>query len=218
MHTRGWWIAVILMMVFSGGIVMADETGEGDGAAEPDPPSVTAGSVMVGGLLTLDTGYVVASGNYSQDQLSYYGDVIVDIGYPSWNDGSSGEYYHVGGSVGLRITALDGGRGLLAGVALGGGYSWLTVNDGGTASTVSDWQIGIVPQFGVRFGNESGIFGEAVMRLMLPLHGIFIYTDDTPPDTELGNPYSIFRYHAVYMPSGRPVGRLYLGVGYTFAN
>ncbi|MEE8441844.1 MAG: hypothetical protein V3S41_08995, partial [Spirochaetia bacterium] len=73
-------------------------------------------------------------------------------------------------------------------------------------------------QFGVRFGNESGIFGEAVMRLMLPLHGIFIYTDDTPPDTELGNPYSIFRYHAVYMPSGRPVGRLYLGVGYTFAN
>jgi hypothetical protein len=42
--------------------------------------------------------------------------------------------------------------------------------------------------------------------------------DDTPPDTELEGRYSIFRYHAVYMPSARAVGRLYPGVGYTFAN
>ena len=214
------------MMVFSGGVVAADE-GEtaADGEASVDGETaddealpVVSGSVMVGGLITSDTGYIIANGIYSQDRLSIYGDVILDIGYPTWDDGSSGDYYHVGGSVGFRLTAIHGGQGILMGVGLGGGYSWLTVTDGATVTTVSDWQIGIVPQFGIRFGRKSGIFGEAVMRLMLPLREIFIYPEDTPPDTELVDRYSIFRYHAVYMPNAIAVGRLYLGVGYTFAN
>lgn len=213
MQIRTGWISVGLVMVLSGGIVLAQD----DAGVEDNTP-VKSTSVMVGGLLTTDTGYIVASGTYSQDRLSYHADVIVDIGYPTWDDGTSGEYYHVGGTVGMRLTAIEGGQGLLAGLGLGGGYSWLTVNAGGTESTVSDWQIGIVSQFGLRFGNERGVFGEAVMRLMLPFREIFVYTEDTPPDTELEGRYSIFRYHAVYMPSARAIGRLYLGVGYTFAN
>jgi len=184
---------------------------------EEDLPAVKGGGIAVGGLVTPDTGYAVVSGTVSRDRLTYYGDVILDIGLPKWDDGSSGKYLHVGGMIGMRLTALSRGRGLLLGVGLGGGYSTLVVTDGPAVTTVSDWQIGVVPQFGVRAGSEKGLFGEAIFRLMLPLKPIFVYVGDTPPDTDTDT-NSIFRYQAIYMPSARPVSRFYLGFGYTFAN
>lgn len=216
MHRRIYVVAMALWLISSAVPVSGDDQGSGVAPPADAPPEVAAVSVTLGGLVTPDTGYAVVNGAYSLDRLTYYADAILDIGLPTWDDGSSGTYLGMGGSVGLRLTALPGGRGLLAGVAIGGGYSSLTVDSGGVLSTVSDWQIGIAPQFGVRFGRESGLYGEAVMRLLLPLKPVFIYTDDTPPDTDLTGSYSIFRYHAVYMPAAIAVGRFYLGVGYTF--
>lgn len=202
---------LVLFLVFAV-IAVAQET------TEPDAPPEKGWSLALGGLVTPDTGYLVTAGTVSRDRLSYHGDVIVDLGFPAWDDGSSGDYYHVGGMLGLRITALEFGRGILAGIGLGGGYSSLTVTDGSLVTTVSDWQIGIVPQVGVRFGSSRGLFGEAVLRLMLPLKPIFAYVGDTAPETELEGFTSIFRYQAIYMPSALPVSRFYLGFGYTFSN
>jgi hypothetical protein len=215
----------VFMTLSGGGAVFAD-----DGTSEPgetDTPVVVDGepestvdvfSLAVGGLVTADTGYTILAATLSRDRLGFHTDMMLDIGLPTWADGSSAKYLYVGGATGLRFSALGGGRGVLVGVALGGGYSVLTVTDGPTVSTVSDWHIGVVPQAGIRFGRQSGIFGEAIVRVMLPLKDIFIFAGDTAPETELEGSASIFRYQAVYMPSAWPVYRMYLGVGYSFSN
>ena len=224
MRRRNRYVAVVLMFgLFLPAVSAEDGPATAtdpatEQAADEVPPPVKSWSLMAGGMLNRDVAYAVASGTYSVDRLSYYGDAILEIGRPQWTDGSSGDYYFLGGSAGVRLTAIRGGQGVLLGLGLGGGYATLIVNDGGTLTTLSAWQLAVVPQAGIRFGRPSGIFGEVVVRATLPLNEVFVYAGDTPPETELLDRFSIFRDQAIYMPRTVSVSRVYIGVGYTFGN
>lgn len=192
-------------------LVLAAQTEE----PEPSPaePAPIVSTVTVGGLVTGVSGYGFASYGWYRGRLGYVGEVFTEIAYRNWPDGVGDRFFYLGGSAGIRYSALPGGRGIFAELNLAGGNAWLTTIDGTSRERVSDFNFGAAPRLGIRFGNERGFYGEAGGRVLLSFREILLTTNPPAPSDE---PDQEISRNLWYLPDVMPITRFSLGIGYTF--